>query len=140
MASNSQPIIQDIRQEFEMLLEFVTGEPAQEATADQIERSLFKLLLAVGAKLLMLFFVMRSEACSREAIQTAVGQSLPYERDTKRTYYSIFGKIPLYRPYFYKQGLGGQIPLDAALGLGEDSYSDLLREVSDYLGFSTVHF
>jgi hypothetical protein len=139
MASNSQTIIQDIRQEFEMLLDFVTGEQAQEATADQIERSLFKLLLVVGAKLLTLFFVMRSEACSRESIQTTAGQSLPYERDTKRTYYSIFGKLPLYRPYFYKQGGGSEIPLDAALGLGEDSYSDLLREVSDYLGVYNVY-
>jgi hypothetical protein len=87
----------------------------------------------------MLFFVMRSEACSREAMQTASGQSLPYERDTKRSYYSIFGKLPLYRPYFYKQGVGSEIPLDAALGLGEDSYSDLLREVSDYLGVYNVY-
>jgi hypothetical protein len=82
---------------------------------------------------------MRSEVCSRETIQTAGGQSLPYERDTKRTYYSIFGKLPLYRPYFYKQGVGSEIPLDAALDLGEDSYSDLLREVSDYLGVYNVY-
>jgi hypothetical protein len=39
-----------------MLLDFVTGEPAQQATADHIERGLFKLLLAMGAKLLLLFF------------------------------------------------------------------------------------
>ena len=52
MTSNSQTIIQDIRQEFEMLLEFVTSDQAKEATADRIERSLFKLLLALGAKLL----------------------------------------------------------------------------------------
>jgi hypothetical protein len=139
MTSNPQTIIQDIRQEFEMLLDFVTGEQAQKATADQIERGLFKLLLAVGAKLLLLFFVMRSECCSRETIQTAAGQSLPYERDTKRTYYSIFGKLPIYRPYFYKSGVGGETPLDAMLGLGEDSYSDLLREVSDYLGVYNVY-
>jgi hypothetical protein len=139
MTSNPQTIIQDIRQEFEMLLDFVTGEQAQKATAAQIERGLFKLLLAVGAKLLMLFFVMRCEACSRESIQTAAGQSLPYQRDTKRTYYSIFGKLPLYRPYFYKQGVGGELPLDAALDLGEDSYSDLLREISDYLGVYNVY-
>jgi len=139
MTSNSKTIIQDIRQEFEMLLDFVTGEPAQQATADQIERGLFKLLLAMGAKLLMLFFVMRSEACSRETLQTATGATLAYERDTKRTYYSIFGKLPLYRPYFYKKGVGGETPLDAALGLGEDSYSDLLREVSDYLGVYNVY-
>lgn len=139
MTSNPQMIIQDVRKEFEMLLDFVTGEQAQKATADQIERGLFKLLLTVGAKLLMLFFVMRSEACSRETIQTAAGETLPYERDTKRTYYSIFGKLPLYRPYFYKQGVGSEIPLDAALALGEDRYSDLLREISDYLGVYNVY-
>ena len=139
MTSNPQTIIQDIRQEFEMMLDFVSGEQAQKATADQIERGLFKLLLAMGAKLLMLFFVMRSEGCSRETIQTATGATLPYERDTKRTYYSIFGKVPLYRPYFYKKEVGGEIPLDAALGLGQDSYSDLVREISDYLGVYNVY-
>jgi hypothetical protein len=34
-----------------MLLKFVTSDQAKEATADQIERSLFKLLLVLGAKL-----------------------------------------------------------------------------------------
>ena len=43
MTSNSQTIIQDIRQEFEMLIEFVTGEQAQKVTTDQMERSLFSL-------------------------------------------------------------------------------------------------
>jgi hypothetical protein len=139
MTSNPEVIIQDVRQEFEMLLDFVTGEQAHQATADQIERGLFKLLLAMGAKLLRLFFVIRSEACSRDTIQSATGATLPYQRDTKRTYYSIFGKLPLYRPYFYKKGIGGETPLDAALGLGEDRYSDLLREVSDYLGVYNVY-
>lgn len=62
-----------------------------------------------------------------------------YQRDTKRVYYSIFGKLPLYRPYFYKKGVGAETPLDGALGLGEDRYSDLLREVSDYLGVYNVY-
>jgi hypothetical protein len=139
MTSNSKTIIQDIRQEFEMLLDFVTGEPAQQATADQIERGLFKLLLAMGAKLLLLFFIIRSEACSRETLQSVTGATLAYERDTKRNYYSIFGKLPLYRPYFYQKGIGGETPLDAALGLGADSYSDLLREIADYLGVYNVY-
>jgi hypothetical protein len=139
MTSNSKTIIQDIRQEFEMLLDFVTGEQAQQVSADHIERGLFKLLLAMGAKLLTLFFVMRSEACSRESHQTTTGTTLAYERDTKRVYYSIFGKLPLYRPYFYQNGVGGETPLDAALGLGEDSYSDLLREIADYLGVYNVY-
>ena len=85
MTSNPEMIIQDVRKEFEMLLDFVTGEQAHQATADQIERVLFKLLLAMGAKLLQLFFVIRSEAASRDTIQSARGAILPYERDTKRT-------------------------------------------------------
>jgi hypothetical protein len=139
VTSNSQTIIQDIRQEFEMLLEFVTGEQAKHATADHIERNLFKLLLSVGAKLLVLFFVMRSENCSREAKENSAGQRLAYQHESRRLYFSIFGKVPIWRPYFYQQGVGGQSPLDAELGLGDDSYSDLVREITDYLGVYNVY-
>ena len=139
MTSNSEAIIHDIRQEFEMLLDFVTGEESRTATADQIERGLFQLLINLGAKLLTLFFVVRSQACSRAPLQTAEGQVLSYQRDTKRDYLSIFGKLAIWRPYFYRKGVGGQTPLDAELSLGEDCYSDLVREVSEYLGVYNVY-
>ena len=139
MTFNSQEIITDVRAQFEHMLDFVTGEQARTATADHIERGLFKLLLRMGAKLLYLFFVMRSQASSRQAIQTATGQELPYHQDKSRDYFSIFSKISFERPYFYKTGVGGQTPLDAELSLGEDCYSDLLREVSEYLGVYTVY-
>ena len=98
MTFNSQEIIKDIRAEFEKMLDFVTGQEARSATADHIERGLFKLLLSLGAKLLTLFFVMRSQACSREPFQRADGQVLPYHRDIARAYFSIFGKLALWRP------------------------------------------
>lgn len=139
MTSNSQEIIHDIRAEFEKMIDFVTGEQARIATADHIERGLFKLLLRLGAKLLTLFFVMRSQACSRETLQTAEGHKLYYQRDTQRAYFSIFGKLAVWRPYFYKAGVGGQTPLDAELSLGDDCYSDLVREVSEYLGVYSVY-
>src|ERR1700675_3190332 len=139
MTFNSQDIIQELRAELEKMIHFVTGEQARTATADQIERGLFKLLLSLGAKLLALFFVMRAQACSREPMQTAAGQKLGYQRDSKRDYYSIFGKLALWRPYFYKTGLGGQSPLDAELSLGEDCYSDLVREISEYLSVYSVY-
>jgi hypothetical protein len=97
------------------------------------------MLLALGTKLLTLFFMMRSEQCSRASHQTASGDNLPYQRDTHRNYVSIFGKVPLWRPYFYKKGVGGVSPLDAQLGLGANSYSDLVREISDYLAVYTVY-
>ena len=139
MAFNSQEIIQDIRAEFEHLLDFVTGEQARTAKADNIERGLFKMLLSLGAKLMQLFFTMRSENCSRQPVQDKSGQEMPYHRDTKRVYFSIFNKVFIERPYFYKQGVGAQIPLDAELGLGDDSYSDLLREITDYLAVYQVY-
>jgi hypothetical protein len=49
MTFNSQEIIQDIRAEFENLLDFVSGEEARTAKADQIERGLFKMLLNLGS-------------------------------------------------------------------------------------------
>jgi hypothetical protein len=57
MTFNSQTIIQEARADFEKMLDFVKGKEARTATADHIERGLFKLLLALGAKLLTLFFV-----------------------------------------------------------------------------------
>lgn len=139
MASNSQEIIQDVREQFEQMMEFVTGEQAQTATADHIERGLFKMVLSLGAKMLRLFFIMRTHASSRESIRAKTGQELVYHRDTCRDYFSTFGKISLERPYFYKKGVGGQSPLDAELSLGTTCYSDLLREVSEYLGVYTVY-
>ena len=57
MTFNSQTIIQDVRTDFEEMIDFVKGEEARTATADHIERGLFKMLLALGAKLLTVFFV-----------------------------------------------------------------------------------
>jgi hypothetical protein len=139
MTYNSEEIIQDIRAEFEEMIDFVTGEEARTATADQIERGLFSLLLAMGLKLLGLFFVMRSQVCKRKKHQCEDGRELPYQQDKKRDYFSIFGKLPIWRPYFYKKGIGSAIPLDAELSLGEDCYSDLVREISEYLGVYTVY-
>jgi hypothetical protein len=139
MTFNSQTIIPEIRAEFDMLIEFVTNEQARTATADQIEKGLFRRLLRLGAKLLTLFFVMRSQASSREPLYTQDGQRLPYQREGKRNYVSIFGKIAIWRPYFYQSGVGGASPLDAELSLGQNSYSDLVREMSEYLGVDGIY-
>jgi hypothetical protein len=139
MTSNLQEIIQDLDTEYDMLIEFVTGEQARTATADHIERGLFKLLLKLGAKLLTLFFVMRSQAYCRQPLEMEEGQTLPYLEDKKRTYFSVFGKIALWRPYFYKKRSEGQSPLDAELSLGSDRYSDLLREMAEYLDVYVVY-
>ncbi len=133
MAYNLTKMQEKIRAEFETMLQFVTSEEAQTATADQVEKSLFQLLLSLGAQLLLLFFEMRSQICLRDTI-TVEGQEVPYNSEQKRIYFSIFGKVPIWRPYFYGSGAGGHTPLDAELSLGSDRYSDLLREILEYLG------
>ena len=134
MTSNLQDIRQDIQLEVDKLLDFVTGEEAQSATVDHIERGLFRSLLRLGAKFLLLFFVTRAQNSSREPLQMEGGQEVPYHSEKKRTHFSIFGKLPFWRPYFYKPGVSGQSPLDAELSLGSDRYSDFLREMAEYLG------
>jgi transglutaminase-like putative cysteine protease len=109
------------------------------ATADQVERGIFKRLLELGFKLMLLFFTLRAEAYPRTPVETETGEKLPYFDDKKRAYYSIFGKLPFVRPYFYAQGVAGQSPLDAELSLGSDCYSDLVREIAEYLGADVTY-
>ena len=139
MTSNSQAIIQDLRDDFEKLLEYVSGEEARQATADTIERGLFKMLIEMGLKFLTLFFEMRSRYAKRGRLILSAGGEAPYHRDMRRTYVSIFGKTWLWRPYFYVHGQGGQTPLDEELSLGADCYSDLVREVHDLLSVQGVY-
>jgi hypothetical protein len=109
------------------------------ATADQVERGIFKRLLELGFRLMLLFFTLRAEAYPRTPVKTESGEKLPYFDDKKRGYYSIFGKLPFLRPYFYAQGVAGQSPLDAELSLGSDCYSDLVREIAEYLGADVTY-
>lgn len=135
MTFNTTTMIpENIRTDFEILLSIVTNTDGKKCTADQMERHLFKQLLRLGAKLMQLHFEMRSEASSREETVNQKGERLAYHSEKSRSYYSIFGELAIRRPYFYIKGIGGYSPLDAELGLGEDSYSDFLRELHDELG------
>ena len=132
MSSNSEVIVQEIRQEFESMLDYV--QHSEDETAYEAERSIFKRLLKMGYRLMILFFSFQAERYPRSATENKKGEVLPYHSEKKRDYYSIFGKLPFCRPYFYKQDAGGQSPLDEALSLGEDCYSDVVREMAEYLG------
>jgi len=55
MPSTSEPIVQQIRLDFETLLTYVTAPEAATQTAYTVELTLFRQLLALGASLLRLF-------------------------------------------------------------------------------------
>ena len=61
MSSNSEQMIHQVRNDFERLLAMVTGPEAATATMDQMERSLFRQVLHLGYRLLLLFVTKRAE-------------------------------------------------------------------------------
>jgi hypothetical protein len=54
MSSNSAQIVHQLRCDFQELIEYVIGEQAQSRTAYEVELTLFRRLLALGARLLCL--------------------------------------------------------------------------------------
>lgn len=134
MSFNSERMIVEIRESVEKMIRQVTGKGSGEASADQMERELFRMLLQLGAQLLALFFAKRSEASGRTCARLKNGAIVPYYQDKSRKYVSIFGEVELKRPYFYKQGIGSIMPLDGELNLNEQSYSDLVCEMLERLG------
>jgi hypothetical protein len=128
MSSNSEPIVQQLRLDFETLLAYVTGPETAAQTAYTVELTLFRQLLALGATLLRLFFVTRAAERPPAPLPTPGSPPLTYHDCRPITYYSIFGKVRFARHYFAAPGHPGCCPLDAALSLPARCYSDLLRE------------
>jgi len=137
MAADSAEIVDRVRQlreDFCSLTAMVTGEEAATATAASMELRIFREVLALGRRLLELFFVVR--AASRPANPVAPdGTPLTECHQRPTTYQSVFGKIRFQRHRFFAPGQAGVSPLDAELSLPQRCYSPLLR---DWAGHEVV--
>lgn len=128
MPADPDPIVAqilDAREEFERLVQLVSGQRAFEQTASSVERELWRGLLALGARLLGLFFAVRTS----QAVQPptdAGGEPLPRHAQRGRRYLSVFGRLELRRPYFWREGEAGVCPHDALLALPAGETSELL--------------
>jgi hypothetical protein len=132
MTSNPELIVQQLQDEFQNLLAYVTGPNARAQTAYSVELTLFRRLLALGAALLRLFFVTRAAVRPAEPVTAPDGRRLIYHDQRPTTYYSVFGKVRFERHSFTAPGHEGYCPLDAELSLPAHCYSDLLREWAVY--------
>jgi hypothetical protein len=131
MSSNSAQIVQQVHHDFKDLVEYVTDEASSSRTTYEVELTLFRRLLALGAQLLRLFFVQR--ATVRPSEPTAPdGTRLSYQEMRPTTYFSVFGKVRFRRHYFHAPGHKGLCPLDGELSLPPRCYSDLLRDWAEY--------
>jgi len=137
MSHNADAIVHELHVEFESMLSYVKD--SQTATADQVERGVFRRLLSLGARLMLLYFALRTAAAARGEHRLTTGETLPYWTEHRRQYFSIFGKLAFWRPYFYRQDVGGRSPLDQELALGADCYSDLVRDLVEYLGVGSTY-
>jgi hypothetical protein len=132
MSSNPVQIVHQLHRDFQELVEYVTNAESRSRTAYEVELTLFRSLLALGAKLLYLFFVQRASTRPQEPVCAPDGSQLSYQGQRASTYFSVFGKIRFQRHYYHAVGQEGICPLDAALSLPPRCYSDLLRDWAEY--------
>ncbi len=91
MSSNSSTIVQEIRQEFESILNYVGN--AHDEIADGVERQLFKRLLGMGQQLMQLFFVIRGAESSRTSAGDTKQNSAPLWREKTGLFLHIWQGI-----------------------------------------------
>jgi hypothetical protein len=132
MPSTAEPMIAQVQQQFQDLVAYVTGPETRSSTAYEVELTLFRRLLALGAALLRLFFVTRAAGRPPGPVRSPDGTLLAYRDRRRTTHYSVFGKLAFYRHAFTAPGQPVVCPLDAALSLPARCYSDLLREWMSY--------
>jgi hypothetical protein len=98
----------------------------------EVEKQLFRMLLEMG-KTLLEEVIARHGSGRVEQVITEAGQRLLYQDDKMTTYLSIFGKVEIWRAYYWAKGQEGVYPLDAQLNLPQRCYSYLLDDWSQGL-------
>ena len=84
MSHNPDVIVQELHAEFESMLNYVKD--SRTATADQVERGLFRRLLSLGAHLMLWFFALRTAAAPRwRSISWRMARPCPIAPNTGAT-------------------------------------------------------
>ena len=132
MTSTTGPIIAQVQAEVAALLEIVTGPASRQQSVAEVELAIFRRLLQLGATLLGLFFAARAGERPAAPVVSPDGTPLRYHDRRSIGYLSIVGTLRIWRHAFTAPGQPVVCPLDAALGLPERCYSDVLREWATY--------
>jgi len=115
MIATPETMIHDVTQEFQALIDYVTNDESRHRTAYEVERTLFRRLLALGAALLQLFFASRAATRPSEPRTPPTGRRMRYTGMRATTYVSVFGRVRFARHYYTAPGHPGTCPLDAEL-------------------------
>ena len=139
MPPTPAPSVPDLRAQFEAVMASMTSEEAQRVSADTMERRLLQQLLALGRSLFALFLATRAAATAGRSYSGPDGVERPYHDERTRPYVSIFGRVVVARPYFWRKGVGGTAPVDALLSLPATTCSDLVRETAEEMGVEEAY-
>ncbi len=139
MPTTPAPSVPDLRAQFEAIMTSLTSEEAQNVSADTMERRLLSQVLALGRALFALFLATRATATVAAVNRDPAGVERRYHDTRTRGYLSIFGRVAIDRPYFYRKGEGGRAPVDELLSLPPTVCSDLVRETAEELGVGEAY-
>lgn len=113
------------RNEFERVLQYVTE--ANNTQVSDIEKGIFRHLLKIGFILLLMYIQKFAVKVTNHHVDKN-GLKREFHSVRKQDYFSVFGKMEIVRPYYWKKGSQGICPADAELNLPEGGYSYLLQE------------
>jgi hypothetical protein len=126
MTSNPESIVQQLHHEFQNRLASVSGPEARSQTADRVELTLFRRLLALGAALLRLFFVTRAAVRPAEPVTAPDGTRLTAHDQRPTTDDAVFGQVRFWRHSFTASGHEGGV-LDVLIFLSTHDRTRRLR-------------
>ena len=111
---------------------FVRG-PGQSMEIGEVERTVLAMLMRVGKEAITSYVDEKGTGYRGEEIVNAQGETLPYVRDRKCAYRSVFGVIEINRAYYQATGSAGIFPLEDEINLPQRGYSYFLQEISSKL-------
>jgi len=121
----AEELINTARNEFERVLQYVVK--TDNTQISDMEKGIFRHLLKIGFILLLVYvqkFAVKVTNCHIDKN----GVKREFHSVRNRDYLSVFGKIEIIRPYYWRKGSEGICPADAELNLPEGVYSYLLQE------------
>lgn len=115
--------------QFDEMVDFIRQAGNDRLRMDELERGLWRRLLAIGLAMLQAFVAQAGDGDAGETIEQD-GQTLGrLDATRERRYVSIFGALAIVqRVYAVREKQREQAPLDAQLGLPADDFSYVLKD------------
>jgi len=112
----------------EKINQYVSTE-AQEQEIHKIEEGIFSMLLALGSVFLKEALAEKGTGKKEKTVKNKYEKEVPFYRIKETFYQSIFGKISIFKAYFWEYGKNGICPLNKELNLPENNRSYLLDKL-----------